>query len=147
MPLCSQEIQGFSRVSSGGIEQGRGSLEGGVLGYLITGFLVNYVMTLASKQKVTFNLPSELVRAYRLSAVRQGLADQELIEQALREFLGLTALERLQGAFAHLELTEDAADRLAVEAVREVRRERASGSQAGGARAVESRAVKPRARK
>ena len=108
---------------------------------MIAGFLVNCFMTLASTQKVTFNLPSELVRAYRLSAVRQGLADQELIEQALREFLGLTALERLQGAFAHLELTEDAADRLAVEAVREVRRERASGVQTDESRPDEARAV------
>jgi hypothetical protein len=32
------------------------------------------------------------------------------------------ALERLQNAFAHLEFSEDEADRMAVEAVRETRR-------------------------
>ena len=81
-------------------------------------------LVISEKQKVTLNLSSEVVRAYRLAAVRQGLQDQVIVEQALREFLGLNALKRLQESFAHLELTEDQADQLAVEAVRETRRER-----------------------
>ena len=76
------------------------------------------------KQKVTLNLPSEVVRAYRLAAVRQGVADQALIEAALREYLGLNALKDLQAAFAHLELSPDEADQLAVSTVRETRRDR-----------------------
>lgn len=76
------------------------------------------------KQKVTLNLPSEVVRAYRLAAVRQGVADQTLIETALREYLGLNALKDLQAAFAHLELSPDEADQLAVLTVRATRRDR-----------------------
>jgi hypothetical protein len=86
----------------------------------------NCKMTNMAKQKVTLNLPGDLVRAYRLAAVRQGLQDQSLIERALRQYLGLDALQQLQSSFAHLELSEDDADKLAVEAVRETRRTRAS---------------------
>jgi hypothetical protein len=79
------------------------------------------------KQKVTLNLPSEVVRAYRLAAIRQGVADQALVETALREYLGLSALKELQAAFAHLELSADEADQLAVSSVRATRRDRARG--------------------
>ena len=81
-------------------------------------------MTTPTKQKVTLNLPSDVVKAYRLAAVRQGVQDQTIIEQALREYLGLDALKRLQASFAHLELSEEDASSLAVELVRETRRER-----------------------
>ena len=81
-------------------------------------------MTSLSKQKVTINLPSDIVRAYRLAAVRKGVPDQTIIEQAVRQYLGLNDLERLQNAFAHLELNEADADQLAVQAVRETRKNR-----------------------
>ena len=84
------------------------------------------------KQKVTLNLPSEVVRAYRLAAVRQGVADQALIETALREYLGLNALKDLQAAFAHLELSPDEADQLAVSSVRATRRDRAESANDSG---------------
>ena len=80
-------------------------------------------MTTATKQKVTLNLPNDVIRAYRLAAVRKGVPDQTIIEQAVREYLGLDALTRLQQAFAHLELSEVEADQLAVESVRETRAE------------------------
>ena len=82
-------------------------------------------MVNSPKQKVTLNLPSEVVRAYRLAAVRQGVADQALIEAALREYLGLNALKDLQAAFSHLELAPIEADQLAVVSVRATRRDRA----------------------
>ena len=82
-------------------------------------------MVNSPKQKVTLNLPSEVVRAYRLAAVRQGVADQALIETALREYLGLNALKDLQAAFSHLELAPIEADQLAVVSVRATRRDRA----------------------
>ncbi len=85
-------------------------------------------MASPTKQKITLNLPNDVVRAYRLAAVRQGVQDQTLIEQALREYLGLDALKSLQASFAHLELREDETDQLAVKAVRETRRERAQRS-------------------
>ena len=72
------------------------------------------MMTTATKQKVTLNLPNDVIRAYRLAAVRKGVPDQTIIEQAVREYLGLNALTRLQQAFAHLELSEVEADQLAV---------------------------------
>ncbi len=81
-------------------------------------------MTSPSKQKVTINLPNDVVRAYRLAAVRQGVPDQTIIEQAVRQYLGLNDLERLQNAFAHLALTETDADQLAVEMVKETRKAR-----------------------
>lgn len=81
------------------------------------------MMTTATKQKVTLNLPNDVIRAYRLAAVRKGVPDQTIIEQAVREYLGLNALTRLQQAFAHLELSEVEADQLAVESVRETRAE------------------------
>jgi hypothetical protein len=81
-------------------------------------------MTSPSKQKVTINLPNDVVRAYRLAAVRSGVPDQTIIEQAVRQYLGLNDLERLQNAFAHLELVESDADQLAVEVVRETRKAR-----------------------
>ena len=84
------------------------------------------------KQKVTLNLPSEVVRAYRLAAVRQGVADQALVETALREYLGLNALKDLQAAFTHLELSPDEADQLAVSSVREARRDRAGSANDSG---------------
>jgi hypothetical protein len=80
-------------------------------------------VTTTAKQKVTLNLPNDVIRAYRLAAVRKGVPDQTIIEQAVREYLGLNALTRLQNAFAHLKLTEDEADLLAVETVRETRAE------------------------
>jgi hypothetical protein len=81
-------------------------------------------MTNLSKQKVTINLPNDIVRAYRLAAVRKGVPDQTIIEQAVRQYLGLNDLERLQKAFAHLELSEPDADQLAVQAVKETRKAR-----------------------
>jgi hypothetical protein len=78
-------------------------------------------MASPSKQKVTLNLPYDVVRAYRLAAIRQGVPDQTIIVEAVREYLGLNALTRLQNAFAHLNLSEEDADQLAVEAVNETR--------------------------
>jgi hypothetical protein len=80
-------------------------------------------MASTTKQKVTLNLPNDVIRAYRLAAVRKGVPDQTIIEQAVREYLGLNALTRLQNAFAHLELSDEQADQLALETVRETRAE------------------------
>lgn len=91
-------------------------------------------MVASPKQKVTLNLASDVVRAYRLAAVRQGMTDQSLIETALREYLGLNALKDLQASFSHLELTDDEADRLAVATVRTTRREREASTKNSAAR-------------
>ncbi len=87
-------------------------------------------MVLNEKQKVTLNLSSDVVKGYRLAAIRQGLQDQAIVEEALREYLGLNALKRLQNSFAHLNLNEDEADQLAVEAVRETRNKKTKQTRA-----------------
>ncbi len=84
-------------------------------------------MAKTDRQKVTLNLPAEVVRGYRLEAARRGVHDQTVVEEALREYLGIGALEKLQEAFAHLELSPEEAERLAVKEVKAVRRERAQG--------------------
>ena len=93
----------------------------------------------SQRQKVTLNLASDVVRAYRLAAVRQGMTDQSLIETALREYLGLNALKDLQASFAHLELSEADADRMAVAAVRSTRLERSKTMRADVGKARASR--------
>ncbi len=80
----------------------------------------------AEREKDTLNLPKDVVRGYRLEAARRGVHDQTVVEEALREHLGLGALERLQAAFAHLNLTPEEAERLAVDETRAGRRERRS---------------------
>lgn len=80
-------------------------------------------MAKIERQKVTLNLPSEVVRGYRLEAARRGVHDQAVVEEALREHLGIGARERLQAAFAHLNLGPEEAECLAVEETRASRRE------------------------
>jgi hypothetical protein len=84
-------------------------------------------MAKPERQKVTLTLPAEVVRGYRLEAARRGVHDQTVVEEALREHLGIDALERLRAAFAHLRLEPEEAERLAVEEVRAARREGAVG--------------------
>lgn len=48
-----------------------------------------------AKEKVTVYLTPEVARAMRVSAARRGMKDSEVVEEALREHVGLAALERL----------------------------------------------------
>lgn len=51
--------------------------------------------TITKKIKVTLSLDAEVVRAYRIAAARRGLRDQQVVEEALRNHLGVGALEAL----------------------------------------------------
>lgn len=51
--------------------------------------------TITKKIKVTLSLDAEVVRAYRIAAARRGLRDQQVVEEALRNQLGVGALEAL----------------------------------------------------
>jgi hypothetical protein len=63
----------------------------------------------------------------RVAAARRGKKDSELVEEALKELLGMAALDGAQAANAHLVegMTEDEILQWAVDLVHEVRRESA----------------------
>jgi len=61
------------------------------------------------------------MRAVRVRAARSGRGDSEIIEEALRRDLGLDLLERL---WARNRLSEEEAEKLAVEAQHASRRRR-----------------------
>lgn len=59
----------------------------------MTSYLYNVGMT---KEKLTVYLDPEVAQAMRVSAGRRSMKDSELVEEALRAWLGITALERLE---------------------------------------------------
>lgn len=65
-----------------------------------------------AKARLTVYLDPEVARALRVSASRRGMRDSEVVEEALRDTLLFTALERSAGR--NLDLTEDEALELAV---------------------------------
>lgn len=75
-----------------------------------------------AKERITVYLDSDVARALRVSAARRGMKDSEVVQESLREHLGLVALERSAGR--NLDLTEDEALELAVEVQHETRRKR-----------------------
>jgi len=79
-------------------------------------------MTNATKRKVTLYLDEDVLRAARVRAARTDKRDSEVVEDALRSYLGFEAVERV---WARSTLSEDEAMRLAVaetQAARAVRR-------------------------
>jgi hypothetical protein len=66
-----------------------------------------------SKVRTTLTIDESVMRAVRVNAARSGRGDSEVIEQAVRQALGLDLLDNLWGK---AELDEDAALELAVEA-------------------------------
>jgi len=73
-----------------------------------------------AKDRLTIYLEPELARALRVSAARRGLKDSEVVQEALREYFGLAAMER--SALLNADLTEDEAMELAVRVQHEGRR-------------------------
>ena len=65
-----------------------------------------------AKERLTVYLSPEVARVLRVSAARRGIKDSEAVEEAIKEHLGLAALER--AAERNLDLTEDEAMELAV---------------------------------
>lgn len=66
-----------------------------------------------SKVRTTLTIDESVMRAVKLKAARSGRGDSEVIEEAVRQALGLDLLANL---WAKAELNEDAALELAVEA-------------------------------
>ncbi len=48
-----------------------------------------------AKERLTVYLSPEVARVLRVSAARRGIRDSEAVEEAIKEHLGLAALERI----------------------------------------------------
>ena len=73
------------------------------------------------KVRTTLTVDAEVLRAVKVRAARTGKGDSEVIEEALRQELGLNLLERLWNSN---DLGEEDALALAVEAQHKTRRPR-----------------------
>ncbi len=76
-------------------------------------------MVSGTKRKVTFYIAEDVLRAAKVSAARTDRRDSEVVEKALREYLGFDVLERV---WARGELTEKEAMDLAVSEIHASRR-------------------------
>ena len=78
-----------------------------------------------ARQKVTLYLDPVVLRHMRVAAARRGMKDSELVEQAIKEYIGEAAWERLQAANAPLfeGMTDDEVLQWAVDLQHELRRE------------------------
>jgi metal-responsive CopG/Arc/MetJ family transcriptional regulator len=74
-----------------------------------------------AKTRTTLTIDDEVLRAVKVRAARTGKGDSEVIEEALRQHLGLDLLDRL---WARNDLTEQQAMDLAVDAQHATRRHR-----------------------
>lgn len=80
---------------------------------------------LMPRRKTTVYLDEELLRATKVLAARTDRREYEVIQEALRAYLGFSAIER---ARRRSELTDEEAMNLAVEEVHAARAERAAGA-------------------
>ncbi len=76
-------------------------------------------MASVPKRKATFYISEEVLRAAKVSAARTDRRDSEVVEKALREYLGFDVLDRV---WARSELNEKEAMDLAVSEVHASRR-------------------------
>lgn len=74
-----------------------------------------------ARTKATVYLDPEVLRAARIRAARTGKRDSDVVEDALREYLGLAVIDRIR---SRSDLDPDEALRLAYDELRKVRRER-----------------------
>jgi hypothetical protein len=73
-----------------------------------------------ARTKTTVYLDPSVLRATRVAAARRGRRDSDIVEEALRRFLGLEAIAMVRGRSS---LGEEDAMRLANEEVHAYRRE------------------------
>lgn len=78
-------------------------------------------MNAAGKRKVTFYLGDDVLRAARVRAARSNRRDSEIIEEALRAFLGFDVVERV---WERSDLGGDEAMQLAVSEQHALRNEK-----------------------
>lgn len=77
-----------------------------------------------AKRKTTLYVDEEVLRAARVMAARKGRRDSEIFEEALRAYTGFRLLDLLDEVGRPNDLSEEAALKLANEAVHETRSER-----------------------
>jgi hypothetical protein len=75
----------------------------------------------ATKKKVTLYVDEDVMRAARVRAARTDKRDSEVVEEALRVYLGFDVME---GVWARSDLGEDEGMRLAVEETHAARAEK-----------------------
>ena len=71
------------------------------------------------KRKTTVYLEDDLLRATKIAAARTGKRDYQVVEEALRAYLGIELLERVG---ARSKLSEDEAVKLAYQELHQSRR-------------------------
>jgi hypothetical protein len=76
-----------------------------------------------TRAKATVYLDPEVLRATRVAAARRGKRDSDVVEEALREHLGLGAIERIR---AKSGLDSEEAMKVALEELHALRRERSA---------------------
>lgn len=81
------------------------------------------MMASRPKRKVTYYIAEDVVRATKVGAARADQPDSELVERALRSYLGFDLLDQI---WARNDLTEKEAMELATEATHAWRRKRAA---------------------
>jgi len=74
-----------------------------------------------ARAKTTVYLDPQVLRATRVAAARAGKRDSDVVEEALREYLGLAVIDRIR---SRRDLDEEEAMRLAYEELHAMRRER-----------------------
>lgn len=74
-----------------------------------------------ARSKATVYLDPDVLRATRVRAARTGKRDSDVVEEALREYLGLAVIDEIR---AKADLDEDEAMKLAYDELHAMRRER-----------------------
>ncbi len=82
-------------------------------------------MDTKAKKKATFYLSEDLLRAARVRAARADRRDSEIVESALRSYLGFDVVERI---WARSDLSEQAAMEQAVSEIHVMRDEKRAAS-------------------
>jgi predicted transcriptional regulator len=80
---------------------------------------------MATRRKTTVYLDEDLIRWAKVLATRTDRKDYEILEAALRQYLGVDVLERV---WARSDLTEEEALKVAYEELNAMRRERAAST-------------------
>jgi len=78
-----------------------------------------------ARTKTTVYLEPEVLRATRIRAARTGQRDSQVVEDALRQFLGLSVVDEIR---AKADLDEEAALELAYDELHAARRKRRKAS-------------------
>jgi hypothetical protein len=74
-----------------------------------------------AKRKATFYVDEDVLRAARVRAARSDERDSDIVEQALRAFLGFDLVDTI---WARSDLSEDEAMQLAVDEIHAMRAEK-----------------------